>query len=84
MHPVVSLRLCGFGVNLSAEAEVGQFCTDRVCQSGHKLVSHADDLPSEPRQLMTTLVIIAECYRNAAMRFTANKNVALPASPIAA
>ena len=32
------LRLWGFGVALSAEAEAGQFCTDRVCRKGHKHV----------------------------------------------
>ena len=44
----------------------------------------ADALPTEPRLLKVTLVIIAECDRNAnaAMQFTANKNVALPASTI--
>ena len=93
------LRLCGFGVALSAEAEVGQFRTDRVCRSGYRHVEKsypwwesnpqpqelgANALPSEPRQLMITKVIIAEFDRNAAMRFTANKNVALSASPIAA
>ena len=34
----LKLRLCGFGVALSAEAEVGQFRTDLVCRSGHKHV----------------------------------------------
>ena len=48
------------------------------------LKSMADALPSEPRPLMITLVIIAEYHRNAAMRFTANKNVAFSASTIAA
>ena len=37
---MVKLRLCGFGVALSAEAEAGQFRTDRACQSGHKHVEN--------------------------------------------
>ena len=44
----------------------------------------ADALPTEPRLLMITMGIIVECERNAAMRFTANKNVALSANTIAA
>ena len=28
------VRLCGFGVALSAETEVGQFRSDRVCRKG--------------------------------------------------
>ena len=89
------LRLRGIGVALSAEAEIGQFRTDRVCQNGHKHVKNfcprwdgslppqdygADALPTEPQLLTIILPIIAECDRNAVMRFTANKNVALSAS----
>ena len=65
--PDIYVRLCGFGVALSAETEIGQFRSDRVCRSGHKHVeicsprwdpnpqSHnwqADALPTEPRQLL--------------------------------
>ena len=32
------LRLCTFGVALSAETEVGQFRSDRVCRSWHEHV----------------------------------------------
>ena len=88
--------LC-IGVALSAEAEIGQFRTDRICQNGHKHVKNfcprwdwspppqdygADALPTEPQLLTIILPIIAECDRNAVMRFTANKNVALSASAI--
>ena len=47
-------------------------------------LGRADALPTEPRLLMITMGIIAESYRNAAVRFTTNKNVALSASTIAA
>ena len=100
-HSLTSLllRLCGFGVVLSAEAEVGYCRTNRVCRSGHKHVEKcwprwdsnqrppelwADAIPTEPRLHMISLTLIAECGRYAAMRFTANKIVALSASTIAA
>ena len=35
---VMSLRLCGIGVALLAETELGWFRTDRTCRSGHKHV----------------------------------------------
>ena len=44
----------------------------------------ADALPSELQLQLINLYIIAERHRDAAMRFTANKNVALSASAIAA
>ena len=44
----------------------------------------ADALPTEPRLHMITIVITAECDRDAAMRNAANKNVALSACPITA
>ena len=86
--PLFEIRLCGFGVALSAEAEVGQFRTDRICRSGHKHVENtcprwdsnprpqdwgADALPIEPRQLLITSQIFAESVRYAAMRLSANK-----------
>ena len=46
--------------------------------------SGADALPAEPRLQLILLSIIAECYRCAAMRLTANYNVALSASTLAA
>ena len=44
----------------------------------------ADALPAEPRLLLILLVIIAECDRYAAMRLTANYNVALSDSTLGA
>ena len=90
-----NLRLCGFGVALSAEAEVGQCRADRVCRDGHQHVKNwwprwdsnprphdygAVVLPTEPRMHMIIIATIAECRRYAAMRFTANKIVALSAN----
>ena len=44
----------------------------------------ADILPTEPQLLLIIGRIIAESYRVAAMRFSANKNVALSAGAITA
>ena len=44
----------------------------------------ADALPAEPRLLLLSWYIIAECDRSAAMRFTANKIVAVSASAVTA
>ena len=43
-----------------------------------------DALPTESQLQMITLAVIAESDQYAAMRFAANKNVALSASTIAA
>ena len=45
----------------------------------HELKIEADALPTKPQLYMTALGLIAECDRNAAMRFTANKIVAFSA-----
>ena len=69
----------------SGHKHVKEFCLRR--HSNPRLHSYrAGALPAEPRQQMiyTHCQRFADCGRNATMRFTVNKNVALSASTITA